>query len=134
MPAKGPTATKTMDGRKSCGNVLRVACCVTGYHRRGCGLGFLDEAHGGVVQIAQFRFARFIARELHKVAASEKFAKAFLLVRKQTIRRLQLVQEFLRGALGCAEGEPFFKIKSQRVRNECAEGFRLRNERQRFRQ
>ncbi len=103
----------------------------TGDFRR---LRFFDQPHGRTVQAAQFRFARFVFRKLHQVAAREKIAEALFLFPHQQIRAAQLAQKFLRRPLRRAEIKSLLQIRSRRVRNRNDKRFRLRNQSQRIRQ
>src|SRR5437879_4719318 len=71
-----------------------------GLHRRRRRFGFFDQPQGGVVQVAQLRFARFVAGEFDQVAALEEFAETVLLVGRQQIGFTQFVEELFSGALG----------------------------------
>ena len=84
------------------------------------------------MQVAQLGFARLVFGELDEVTALEKFAEAVLLAGRQQIGSAQFVKEFFGGAFRGAKCETFFEIAADRVGNQDAKRFRLRDERQRF--
>ena len=125
--AAAATATKNMDGAK----VMRTPSRLWAF-----GLwtldfarfGFFNQPQGGIMKVAQLRFARFVFGEFYKVAAFQKFNELFLLLRRQQVRVLQFVQKFLGRAFRRAEIEPLFEVNTDRVRNQDAKRFRLRDE------
>ena len=105
-----------------------------GFRRDGHGLGFVNEAVGGLMEFAQFGFAGFVAGELDHVANGKKFAEAGFLIGREEIGRLKFVQEFLGCALGRVKKE---KALFERIETDCigdgdAQWARLRNQRQGF--
>src|ERR1019366_778571 len=95
-------------------------------------LCFFNQLQGRAVQSAQFILARLVFGELHQIAARQKNAEAFLLLREQQFRTAQLAQKFLRRSFRRVEIKPLLQIRSRRVRNRDDERLRLCDERQRL--
>src|SRR5208283_105807 len=132
--AKAGATAKNMDARTSLINVWGLESGDWGLYRRQfrLGLGFVNQLYCRTVQFAQFRFTRFVFGEFYLIAAFQKFAEPFLLLRRQQFRVLQLAQKFLRRPLRRAKVKTFLKIKPDCVGNQNAKRLRLRDEGQRF--
>ena len=80
------------------------------------GFGFFDQAQGGVVEVAQLGFARFVTSKFDEVATIEEFAKAFLLVGREQIGFAEFIKKLLSCTFGRVEAEALFEIAADGVR------------------
>ena len=90
-------------------------------------LGFFHQSQSRAMQSAKLGFARFVFCELDQVATLEEIAKAILLVTRQPIGALQLVQKFFRRAFWRVKFESYFEIMPRRIGDDDDERFGLRD-------